>query len=306
LEGATEWTPATYVTLRSWQVEHDLGGVPYTVWVDDLGQVVDATTPTGFHMERTAYEIAYENFENRRAAATTLVASPGAPIERRTALAAGVGPPDGNVDTLRVRVRNLRLDAFALDGGTQTRAGDTLLVVSGTPGPAYRLPFDGDSLVRRYLGAGPLLASDDTRVQAQARQAIGRTRNPERAAQELVTWVHERLVKDPDARIAGAVDVLEERRGDASEHAQLFVALARAVGLPARLAAGLALVDGRFYYHAWAEVYFDDWVPVDPTFGQFPADAARLRLTIGGQGHPLDLIRMIGQLDLEVVEARSE
>src|SRR5204863_7954581 len=33
-----------------------------------------------------------------------------------------------------------------------------------------------------------------------------------------------------------------------------YVALARAAGLPARTAAGLVPVHGRFYYHAWAEV----------------------------------------------------
>ena len=42
-------------------------------------------------------------------------------------------------------------------------------------------------------------------------------------------------------------------------------------------------IDGRFYYHAWAEVMLQRWVGVDPTLGQFPTDATHLRLVTGGR-----------------------
>jgi hypothetical protein len=100
--------------------------------------------------------------------------------------------------------------------------------------------------------------------------------------------------------------VLEAKRGDCNEHTVLFVALARAGGLPARTAAGLVYVDGRFYYHAWPEVYLDGWVAVDPTFGQFPADAAHLRFTIGGLARQVDLIQLIGRLQLTVIDAETD
>jgi transglutaminase-like putative cysteine protease len=80
----------------------------------------------------------------------------------------------------------------------------------------------------------------------------------------------------------------------------LFVALARAAGLPARPVAGLLLRDGRFYYHAWAEVYLGDWVPVDPMLGDLPASADRVRLTTGLARH-VDLLRLIGNLTLETL-----
>ena len=47
--------------------------------------------------------------------------------------------------------------------------------------------------------------------------------------------------------------------------------------LPARDAIGVAYHRGRFYYHAWNAVWCGSWIEVDPTFGQFPADAAHLR-----------------------------
>jgi transglutaminase-like putative cysteine protease len=95
--------------------------------------------------------------------------------------------------------------------------------------------------------------------------------------------------------------VLETRKGDCNEHTQLFVALARAVGLPARIAAGVAYVDGKFFYHAWPEVLLDDWVAIDPTFGQFPADAAHLRFVIGGVARQTELVRLMGNLKIDVL-----
>ena len=89
--------------------------------------------------------------------------------------------------------------------------------------------------------------------------------------------------------------------GDCNEHTQLFVALARSVGIPARAAAGLAYIDGKFYYHAWPEVLLRDWVAVDPTFGQYPADAAHLRFITGGLQRQTELLRLIGNLHIKVV-----
>src|SRR2546421_3779949 len=81
----------------------------------------------------------------------------------------------------------------------------------------------------------------------------------------------------------------------------LYVALARAAGVPARTVAGLVPVDGRFYYHAWAEVYLGDWVAVDPMLDEFPAGAAHLRFSIGGLARQAELVRLIGRIKLEVL-----
>ena len=113
--------------------------------------------------------------------------------------------------------------------------------------------------------------------------------------------MHDSLTKRITFGVPNALQVLQTRSGDCNEHTQLFVALARAAGLPARIAAGLAYVDGKFFYHAWPEVLFDDWVAVDPTFGQFPADAAHLRLTVGGLGRQADLLRLMGPLKIDVL-----
>ena len=126
-------------------------------------------------------------------------------------------------------------------------------------------------------------------------------RGGSRAARLLNDWVHDNLKAQITISVPSAVQVLEQRRGDCNEHTVLYVALARAIGLPARTAAGLVYLRGKFYYHAWPEVYLNGWVAVDPTLGQFPADASHLRFTIGGLARQMDLIRLIGQLRLNVV-----
>ncbi len=115
------------------------------------------------------------------------------------------------------------------------------------------------------------------------------------------TWVYENLDKEPTAGVRTAAQLLESRRGDADEHLVVFLALARAAGLSARPVAGLVHIDGRFYYHAWPEVSLGGWVPVDPTLGQFPADAGHIRLAPGRYARPLELLPVVGRLTLEVV-----
>jgi transglutaminase-like putative cysteine protease len=83
--------------------------------------------------------------------------------------------------------------------------------------------------------------------------------------------------------------------------------MARAAGIPARIAVGLAFVNDAFYYHAWPEVYLDDgrggyWLPVDPTFNQFPADTTHVRLLRGGLDQQAAILPLIGRLKLTVLD----
>jgi transglutaminase-like putative cysteine protease len=116
--------------------------------------------------------------------------------------------------------------------------------------------------------------------------------------------VHDSLDKRITFGVPNALRVLETKSGDCNEHTQLFVALARAIGIPARIAAGLVYLDGKFYYHAWPEVLLTDWTAVDPTFGQFPADAAHLRFVIGGLAQQADLLRLMGNLRIDVLDVK--
>ena len=135
-------------------------------------------------------------------------------------------------------------------------------------------------------------------------------------AERLTRHVNALLEKKPTVSLPSAVEVLRTRVGDCNEHTALFVALARAAGIPARISVGLVSVRSAFYYHAWPEIYVDEgkgrglWLPVDPTLNQFPADATHLRLARGGLDKQVAILPLIGRvkmtiLDLDLVPGAS-
>ena len=112
--------------------------------------------------------------------------------------------------------------------------------------------------------------------------------------------------------VPNGLSVLRSGQGDCNEHTALFVSLARAAGIPARIAAGVVYSDrvgdrGAFYYHAWPEVFLGGptgWVPVDPTFGQVPADASHIKLAEGDLDRQVEIMGVMGKLGFTLVEAR--
>ena len=305
---AMAWVPIHFDTVRAFGIEQRRTDGRASAWIDAAGRIVRATSGGdgggAFTMERSAFEIAYENFRRRDTARVARAsASPRlGDIVPTTALGAGTRPNAAPLGELRVRLRGGDARALALAAGRQRLTGDTLVVRPETAAELvarYALPAS-DTALRASLEPEPLIPSGNPRIRAQARAILGRERDPAHAAELLLRWVSSHVEPTAAVRLPGAVQVLARRRGDCNEHTLLYVALARAVGLPARSAAGLLLVDGRFYYHAWAEVYLGDWVAVDPTFGQFPADAARVRFGIGGLARQVELTRLIGRLKLEV------
>src|SRR5262249_2840047 len=146
------------------------------------------------------------------------------------------------------------------------------------------------------------LQTQHPRVQAAAHDAVGDVRDARDAALRLNDWVYGHLRKVPTVSIPNALQVLEMGAGDCNEHAVLFAAMSRAVGLPARLIAGTVYLDGAFYYHAWCEVWLGRWVSIDPTFHQFPADATHIKFVVGGPDEQLALLDIIGRLRIEVLD----
>ncbi len=299
------WAPARYDTVDTWHVKQSFGGIELESWLDPDGMVVKAHSPLGYTIERTAFEIAWNTY--RALELTGRGEASGAPdIIERTAISVGVElPSGGSLARLGVRLRGVDLAGFDLDGERQRLSGDTLWVRTEPTAPArYRLPADAKDLANE-LGSTPLIQADDPEIRRTAAGIVGDETDPVAAAERLAAWVHGNLDKRITLSVPSARQVLEARRGDCNEHTVLYVALARAAGLPARSAAGLVYVRDRFYYHAWPEVWLDGWVPVDPTLDQFPADASHIRFVIGGLARQVELIRLIGQLEMDVVSVEE-
>jgi hypothetical protein len=298
------WAAAVWDTVPVWRIEQSVGDITIASWVDEDGLIVRAESPLGFEIERTTFELARQEWADA-IADPKLAAGYGALIEG-TAIASNVKLDDlAALDRLSVRLKGVELEGFDLQGGRQALRGDTLVIVREHIEPAgagYTLPYRGTDEPLTQLGATPLIQTEDPRIRRAARGAAGGSTDPLRIAERLNRYVYRTLAKEITPSVPSAVQVLEAKRGDCNEHTVLYVALARAVGLPARTAVGLVYVRGRFYYHAWPEIWLAGrWVAVDPTLGQFPADASHLRFIVGGLARQLELIRLIGRLDIEVL-----
>ena len=209
-----------------------------------------------------------------------------------------------------MRLRGVDLTGYDLDGGRQQLRAHELRVVRETPDAlvaTWSLAGRGTldrARFRAELATEPLLQASDDRIVSLAVRIAGNDRDPRVVAEKVNRWVFDSLKKAVTLSVPNALDVLRTRTGDCNEHTQLYVALARAAGIPARIATGLAYVNGKFYYHAWPEIWLSNWVAVDPTFGQFPADASHLRFVVGGLARQAELLRLIGTLHIDVTAVR--
>jgi hypothetical protein len=279
-------------------------GLRTTSWITDVGEIVREESPWGLMIVKETPQRA------------TALAAPGS-IHNDLARAVAIVPrvrtridDPTSVKKLRLRVRGMpeALRGPDLQGAGQRFEGDVVEIIADEAANDVRR----DDSVEQALLPEPLIESDDPDIRLEAERALEGVLPPRLKAERLVRHVHALLEKKPTISLPSAREVLRTRVGDCNEHAALYVALARAAGLPARLAVGLVHLLGAFYYHAWAEVFIDEapgrgrWIAVDPTFNQFPADATHLRLARGSLEKQSSIIAAIGKLGIDVLEVETK
>ena len=280
-------------------IEVDFAGFTASVWVADDGEVVKVVTPVGLIMVKELPEEALSDVATD-AALPDIASAAAVPVD--TVLER---PED--IERLLIRCEGITLEGFAAwDHSQKIVDSKTSLIeittVEPDPEAAPRLPLS-DSTLAEFLEPSPFVQSDDPRVTALAHEIVGEETNSWRAALLLFKWVDVEIDNEATASVPSAVDVLRMRKGDCNEHTVLYVALARAVGLPAKTDVGVVYRDGWFYYHAWPEVYVGKWVRIDPTLRQQVADATHIKLTEGELHRWADILPTIRRLRLHVVHA---
>lgn len=279
---------------RATRVAISLLGTRSRVWLDADGSVLREESPLGLTMLR----------ERREEALKEEAVSKGVEILTLYAIPSNVNIPNPRkTSELKLRLTGAELEELELKDERQELRGDTLLVSALPPSLKGAYAIDLQEF-EEDLSPTPLMQSQDKRIQALVESVVTSQDVPATKANKLLTWVYENLEKRPTISIPSAVEVLRRREGDCNEHAVLFVALARAAGIPARVCAGLVFMNGGFYYHAWSKVWVGEWTSVDPVLGQSVADATHIKLAEGGMADILDLVRVIGRLKIEVLEYR--
>ena len=301
--------------LPAFRVEMEFAGLKTSSWITDTGEVVREESPLGLITVRESAESARAMAVSRRMQVDLLQAAAVAP-RMKTPI-----PEPRDVRLMRIRLGGADMSGLDLDGGAQRLRGNVLELRDPqalTPGPA-------DPDASRYLAAEAFLESDAPEIVAEARKAVIGVTGTRARAEKLTRYVNALLDKKPTVSLPSAREVLRTKVGDCNEHTALYVAMARALGIPARIAVGLVYIHGAFYYHAWPEVYLDEglraegsgqttgsgqtrgsglglWLPVDPTLNQFPADATHLRLARGGLDKQAVILPLMGRLTMDVLD----
>jgi hypothetical protein len=296
--GQRELVRGPLAPVPAFRVDILFSGLRTTSWITDTGEVVREESPMGLMSLREPADRAMALAVPRQVQLDLLEAAAVVPVMSE--------PIDDPLDVrgMRLRLQGADLSTLALDGVGQVVDGDVVDVQA----PIALRSGAPDSTAGRYLAPEVFIESDAEEIVSEVRRALDGVVGDRARAERLTRYVNGLLEKKPTVSLPSAREVLRTKIGDCNEHTVLYVAMARAAGIPSRIAAGLAYVRGAFYYHAWPEVYLADepggglWLPVDPTFNQFPADGTHLRLTRGGLDAQAVILPLIGRLRIEVLD----
>ncbi|HBA87708.1 MAG TPA: transglutaminase [Geobacter sp.] len=177
-------------------------------------------------------------------------------------------------------------------------------VIFTMPNPSLA-PATGAAPTATDLEPAPRIPSDHPEILKLAREIAGGEGNPEQTARRLSQWVA-REIKGSVTDSQSPLETLKSRIGNCQSHARLYASLARAAGIPTRFVSGVVYQGEGFLYHSWAESYLNNgWVPLDPTFGEFPANLSHVKLV---EGDSLDemgaLAGVMGRVRATVLEKK--
>ncbi|HSB08083.1 MAG TPA: transglutaminase domain-containing protein, partial [Blastocatellia bacterium] len=150
-----------------------------------------------------------------------------------------------------------------------------------------------------FLKSGRGIGPEEPEVIRQAREIAGDDKDAWSVARKLADWTFKNL-KWKVVDNADASKTLATREADCLEFSQLFVSMARSLGLPSRIVTGLAYSGSSFGGHAWVEVWIGDWFELDPTWGTNFVDATHIR----SKAFELEAYAALNLVGIEVIDAR--
>lgn len=307
--------------MEAWRLEIDSEALgPTTHWVDSEGFIARSSYSVGaltVSVERTSAEAAAEFGAADPAVLPDLIES--------TAVRPGQRVPNpreckeltvriSGVDRERLLLADRRQEYSAISASPEGGM-EAVLTVRALGPPDVRPPL-GEGIpedVLPFLESTATIQSDDPRFAAIAEELVGDETDPWVVARALMDWV-DRTIRPSlnEPLLRSSVEVLEDPTGACRSYAALYCAVARAAGIPSRIAVGAIYVDDllaedAFAFHAWNEVWVGEWVAVDATLavpGELaPADATHIKFTEGDVRAFVPAARVIRSLGIEVLDA---
>ena len=286
--------------------------LPLVLWTDADGQALKSVTKMGA-LTQTTYRTTKE---------VAIAPGDGATFDLgRATTVPSDKPLPGIHEKSHARYR-VRLKAagdakdFANNSGQTVKEIDpkTFEVVVNTVRPSTKSAGSGDKPTDDERKPNRLIESDDAAIVKMAKEAAGDATGDWDVAKRLERYVDKAIVaKNFSSAFDSAATVAKTRAGDCTEHAVLLAALARARGIPARVATGLVYMSGNqtFGLHMWTELWIDDrWIGMDATLGLGGLGAGHIKISHSSLAGPgaysslLPVVRLLGQMKVEVLEVK--
>ena len=279
------------------RIRQRFNGLSVVSWLDGAGRTLKEETPAGFSLVQQS-PLEARRVSSIRSVPLDLIAQTSITPDRP------IAAPERK-HHVKLKLSGIQLTNFPLINAGRQRLNQDQLEIKRED--ISRLGFVERPVRQRLLDQFTqptvFLQSDHPKISQLAAQLVRGERDARKAALRIKDWVYREVVKEPTVSIPNALEVLQNKKGDCNEHTVLFNAIARAAGIPAKTVVGVVYLRGAFYYHAWSEVWIGDWVSLDPTLNQFPADATHIKFLEGEIDRQMDILQLIGNLKISIIEA---
>ncbi|MBC2581981.1 transglutaminase domain-containing protein [Clostridium sp. DJ247] len=136
--------------------------------------------------------------------------------------------------------------------------------------------YNNFSEYNKYTAPSEKIESDNEEIVNKSKEIFSGITNPYYKAKKAYEFVNNYMNYDESNKNKGALNALQTSKGVCEDYSELFVALLRASGVPARVVTGFwidknnfnnNIANGDNYRHAWAEYYLPEygWIVVEPT-----------------------------------------
>jgi hypothetical protein len=279
-----------------------LPGIPVYTWVDTGGRLFKMKTVAIESIRTTKEKALMEkevgSYSNRIATKELLP-----PDERLAALQIRMNIDEKNPGNL---LESNDYQDIRIERGSIVLSLKAVKAEGNSPSSAVLTAKERE----KYCAPTVLIESGDPGIIKKALEITHRYDDRLSQVKMLCAWIYYTLKKEEsDVSSRSARETLKSESGDCTEHAVLFCAFARALGIPSREVCGLVFTGDSFGYHAWAEAWCGSWVPVDATVNRVGVPACYMELGNDAEGRPTlestaKLVKMLNKTSFEIQSAQ--
>ncbi|MFA6032763.1 MAG: transglutaminase family protein, partial [Myxococcota bacterium] len=217
------------VDVEATHLRRKVGGAFFDAWIDQSGRTLMEQGPLGITL------VMENQAEGRRRGIKTGKDL----IDAASIKSAKEIPYPESLAMMKMLISGVDLKPFDLAGGRQQFSNGVLIVTREDRSALKVVPIPvGDPSMAKFLAGSTFIESESPEIRKAALQAIGGSVSLPEAAFRLNQWLFRTLRKKNVAGIPDALSTLKSGEGDCNEHSYLFVAMARSVGIPARVNVG--------------------------------------------------------------------